>query len=317
MDNDIKYIARRCTDLDLLIENIENLKQIYNSESVCSINTKYISDVKFQAIKEFIVTNKDLRNLQESPYYKLYCDLIEIGDTEEIRKDTIDLLEFILVKSDKKVLDNIITKYNLYQPLPVIDKSIACAFTGPRPPGLYGYDYNDCRYDKLLAKLMKCIEQLIVVKGVRYFISGGALGFDTLAFLALDKLKSKYPFIKNYIFVPFKFQYKKWTANDINVYKHMLEKADYVLKVDRTEEYSAGLKYVDEYAGWKMQKRNEAMVDFAKYIITSWDGVSKGGTFNCLNYIKRSPCKRMVFNIDKFDYSVSRLDKSEVWSRDV
>lgn len=40
-----------------------------------------------------------------------------------------------------------------------------------------------------------------------------------------------------------------------------------------------------EYAVWKMQTRNEAMVDAADELWALWDG-SSGGTKNCIDYAK-------------------------------
>jgi uncharacterized phage-like protein YoqJ len=40
------------------------------------------------------------------------------------------------------------------------------------------------------------------------------------------------------------------------------------------------------YAGWKMQKRNEWMVDNADSVLALWDG-SDGGTGNCVRYANK------------------------------
>lgn len=37
------------------------------------------------------------------------------------------------------------------------------------------------------------------------------------------------------------------------------------------------------YASWKMQKRNEWMVDRCDILVSVWDG-TEGGTYNCVNY---------------------------------
>jgi len=44
------------------------------------------------------------------------------------------------------------------------------------------------------------------------------------------------------------------------------------------------------YAAWKMQRRNEAMVDACTHVLALWDG-SSGGTENCVKYAekKRKP----------------------------
>ena len=47
------------------------------------------------------------------------------------------------------------------------------------------------------------------------------------------------------------------------------------------------------YAGYKLQKRNEWMVDHCDILIAVWDGTS-GGTANCVNYAQ-SVNKEKIF----------------------
>lgn len=44
----------------------------------------------------------------------------------------------------------------------------------------------------------------------KVFISGGAQGFDQLAFKAVNNLKQKYPDIKNIVYIPFTGYDKQW-----------------------------------------------------------------------------------------------------------
>ena len=59
----------------------------------------------------------------------------------------------------------------------------AC-FTGPRPNQLFGY-YHLERYDIITQALGELLPQL-VAQGTFDFISGGAQGFDQLAFWAVE-----------------------------------------------------------------------------------------------------------------------------------
>ena len=112
------------------------------------------------------------------------------------------------------------------------------AFTGHRPEKLYGYDLKNDKYIKLNAFLEKLLEEKIIHEGYDTFISGGALGFDTVVFLSVKNLKKKYPHIKNILAVPFRNQSNKWSQKDINIYNYMKSIADEVVFVDEVDEYN-------------------------------------------------------------------------------
>ena len=61
---------------------------------------------------------------------------------------------------------------------------LTACFTGPRPKNLFGYD-DDEAYKYLLA-VTKEVVDLFYYYGYRYFISGGAQGFDQIAFWAVN-----------------------------------------------------------------------------------------------------------------------------------
>lgn len=54
---------------------------------------------------------------------------------------------------------------------------------------------------------------------------------------------------------------------------------------------------------WIYQKRNEWMVDHADMVVSVWDGIEDGGTWNCIKYSRKM--KKRVFNINPHSYSVS------------
>lgn len=113
----------------------------------------------------------------------------------------------------------------------------SCAFTGHRPNKLYGYDLNTKECELLSQELIKVIKVLIEEKGVTRFISGGALGFDTIAYICVDFLKKQYKDIKNILAIPFENQYVKWNTMDKERYFKMKEFADEVIYVDTLENY--------------------------------------------------------------------------------
>lgn len=85
---------------------------------------------------------------------------------------------------------------------------------------------------------------------------------------------------------------KPWAGHeprkeDEAVYNAIIMFAEKIVEVDPS----------DKYAGpWVYQKRNEWMVDQGTHILAYWDGVKKGGTWNCLKY-NRTTRKLPVRNL--------------------
>lgn len=182
-------------------------------------------------------------------------------------------------------------------------KQTAC-FTGHRP-GKYGhYDIKHEKNKPIIKALTDTIELVIREENVHRFISGGALGVDTLAFYSVHKLKEKYPDIKNILSLPFEQQDKIWSAEQKKWYRKMIELADEVIYVDTLDEYKIKDVAVGEYHPVKMQKRNEYMVDNSYVVIAFWDG-SSGGTGNCVRYARKQCGQRVLYRIDpKYNYEL-------------
>lgn len=146
-------------------------------------------------------------------------------------------------------------------------------FTGHRPDKLGGYNYRTEQNLKMLLKLRALICRYIERRGVHTFISGMALGLDMWSAQIILSLKEKkYPHINLVCAIPCDKQYIKWSESDIQMWKDIVSKADFV-------------HYVSEepYTAWCMNKRNEWMVDNSSFVLSVWDG-SSGGTFNCVKY---------------------------------
>lgn len=157
-------------------------------------------------------------------------------------------------------------------------------FTGHRPNKLYGYNLRDEKYLKLNKFLESILEDKIVNEGYDKFISGGALGFDTVAFLSVKNLKKKYPHIKNILAIPFENQYCKWSEKDQTLYMWMKYIADDIVYVDTIDKYNRTNSNIGEFNSEKLKIRNEYMVDNADLLIALWDGDYKSGTGHCINY---------------------------------
>lgn len=141
------------------------------------------------------------------------------------------------------------------------------AFTGHRPNKLGGYDPNSPLNLKIKEAIRK---ELKATHPVYKAISGMALGVDQWA--AEICLELHIPFIAA---VPFIGQEKAWPKQSQDKYNELISKADMVEIVCE-----------GGYAAWKMQKRNEWMVDNSTILIAVWDGTD-GGTANCFKYAEK------------------------------
>lgn len=106
---------------------------------------------------------------------------------------------------------------------------------------------------------------------VETVISGMALGWDQALGQAVLDLKEWVNF-RLVAAVPFKGQESRWPAESRNRYDYLLHEADEVVYVCQ-----------EGYAAWKMQRRNEWMVEHSDLVLALWDG-SSGGTANCVRY---------------------------------
>ena len=178
------------------------------------------------------------------------------------------------------------------------------SWTGHRPnnKNMGGYDWNSSK-NKIIRHMMYMkVMEIIASSSDREFrfISGGALGVDQFAFSVVDeqikKVDTNIITIINEIAVPFKDQPNSWfKQEDKDRYNLQLSKADVVTYVDETDGYIKMTTPQGRYNPYKLQIRNEYMVDNADIVIAVWDG-SKGGTCNCVNYAKKIGKKIIVIN---------------------
>lgn len=153
---------------------------------------------------------------------------------------------------------------------------ISAAFTGYRPQKLpFGNDLNHPDAVRLRTALYKEYEKL-VLKGFRYFYTGGALGSDLMAAEVILELKRQYEHreLCHKLCLPCFNHCAKWRQEDIV----RLEK----IKMNST------VVYVSEkpYFNGCMQLRNQYMVDASAVLIAVYDGQS-GGTKNTVDYAQK------------------------------
>lgn len=181
-------------------------------------------------------------------------------------------------------------------------KSCMC-FTGRRPKDLCGYRHEN------YSAFVKALHDLIYEKyykdlGIRVFVTGGAQGFDQLAFWAVAHMVQHYMLndVTNIVF-GVRGQDRRWKdtgAFSREEYRLMLARASYVCWVtDYAEQGIAAL-----------HERNHIMADhacclLALYPDNTWT-TSKGGTAECLRYAaaKNWPAK----SIARLEYKIENGD---------
>lgn len=144
------------------------------------------------------------------------------------------------------------------------------AATGHRPDKLGGYGLPVTEALTALARTFleglgdgpKCPSRVI---------TGMALGWDQAWAAAAAELGIPYVAA-----VPFQGQEKAWPEGAQRRYETILRGAAEVVTV-----------LPGGYAPYKMQVRNEWMVDHADHVVALWDG-STGGTANCVAYAKKA-----------------------------
>ena len=112
----------------------------------------------------------------------------------------------------------------------------------------------------------------LIERGFNTFLTGMALGFDSICFDILYDLKSEYD-IKLISVLPCKNQSYYWNSEDKDLYKKRLEKADEIICLN------------EKYVNGCMFERNRFLVDNSN-IIVAYYYKNSGGTHYTVNYAK-------------------------------
>jgi uncharacterized phage-like protein YoqJ len=138
------------------------------------------------------------------------------------------------------------------------------AGTGHRPNKVGGYS------QEASSKLYYLAKDWLAVNKPDKVISGMALGWDQA--LANAAYVLDIPFVAA---VPFAGQQQAWPEESRQFFDFLLGAAEEIVIVS-----DGG------YAPWKMQVRNEWMVDHCDTVLALWDG-NNGGTGNCIKYANK------------------------------
>lgn len=147
-------------------------------------------------------------------------------------------------------------------------KRVTVCFTGHRALAQSSQNEIVSRLDVVIDR---CAE-----KGFTRFLSGGALGFDTLAAHRVIAAKERHLDLKLILILPCRDQTKLWKSlPDINEYRYLKEVSDEIVYIQ------------DFYDGGCMKKRNRYMVDHSSLCIAYYNG-RPGGTGYTLKYAKET-----------------------------
>jgi len=157
---------------------------------------------------------------------------------------------------------------------------VSVCFTGHRKidGDYYNHNHPTLAWHFLKQYLTRVIYGVSVKYNVDTYISGLAIGVDQLA---IECVREAAPHVKSEIgndlkiigAKPFPSQANAWPASTRARYEHLCGMCDQIIDVSP-----------DPYSPAKMQTRNEWMVDRSNYVIAAWNGVKKGGTWNCIAY---------------------------------
>ena len=143
-------------------------------------------------------------------------------------------------------------------------RAVACCFTGHR-------SIPQSRLSSLRVTLTETVTRL-AEKGYVYFITGGALGFDTLAAEAVLHLKqTTHPHLQLLLAIPCEGQERSWPKADQETYRRIRAAAD------RERVLST------HYFNGCMQMRNRYMVDHAS-VCVCYLTEDAGGTAGTVRY---------------------------------
>ena len=154
------------------------------------------------------------------------------------------------------------------------------AFTGHRPDKLGGWD----PLHPIVGRVKRAIRHALIELWPTEVISGMALGVDQWA--DQEAVDLGIPFVAA---LPCDHPEAPWPLPSQERYRALLAKAARVHVVRP-----------GPYHSWKMDRRNEWMVDNCDLLLAVWDG-SRGGTANCVAY-----ARQVARDVRELDFTTER-----------
>lgn len=164
-----------------------------------------------------------------------------------------------------------------------------CCVTGHRPKGL-PFDYGDKEskeYREYIEAIGRAV-RVLIKEGFDTFITGMAQGVD-MDFAEAVIEEKKRSGVRIEAALPHPGQDKFWDREIAERYRKILSECDKITVV------SPGY-----YSGC-MQKRNRYMVDRSYAVVAFWNGITRGGTYNTLQYAEKCGKKICIYRLpDRF-----------------
>ena len=155
-------------------------------------------------------------------------------------------------------------------------RSATCCFTGHRT---MLYEEKQKAADGIRSTVRS-----LVKRGVRHFITGGALGFDTVAAATVINIRDNEALVDSdgntvkislTLAVPCPTQSDRWSFANKTMYNSIAKSADEVIMVSKS------------YTRDCMSRRNRYMVDSSAYCIC-YVTQKRGGSYYTMNYAKEA-----------------------------
>ncbi len=164
----------------------------------------------------------------------------------------------------------------------------SCCFTGHRVIPSEKLDYITADTERAV--------RILAEAGYRYFICGGALGYDTLAAQVVLKVAEEYP-IKLFLALPCRNQTEKWMNRKGG--------EESIREYQRLKALATGIHYVcDFYRDGCMKERNLWMVEHSSFCIAYYNGSPKSGAGQTYRLARDNG--NVIYNV--FDASVENDD---------
>ncbi len=145
-----------------------------------------------------------------------------------------------------------------------------------------GHRNIDSEHAQHIPAILDQILRTLIRHGATCFYAGGALGFDTVAAIAVLRLKREFPHLKLNLILPCKDQTRNWNENDRAIYDAILERADSV-------EYACS-----HYTSYCMHERNRRLVDSAQLCV-AYCAHNGGGSAYTMGYALKN--EKEVINL--------------------
>ncbi len=165
-----------------------------------------------------------------------------------------------------------------------------CSFTGHRPEK-FTFKNNEEHIDciRLKAMLIKEIENLYL-DGVKYFLTGCAMGVDIWCAEIVIQLKEKYNDINLFSVIPCNEHHKNWNEIYKKRLKNVLDNSTKIIKLQ--EEYTE-----DCYL-----KRNKYLVDKSTVVLGVYNlKFKRSGTRSTLSYAMKENKEVIIIDVPKIE----------------